>query len=276
MVYLLIISSYLIGMLLIFPYHLSDGYILALVFSVLFFIFSYSYARIIIDGPGYYPFYYPNHSRRPTFSSRDSSSLLHSDDLSPSGIVSTDAQKRWRKGQPKPNRCIYSTIGRRIVIRPDHFCGWTSTWIGKRNHKFFLLFNLWGFIYISIFTLFDIARIMDEVNRPQVAPFFSVYLVYAVLGGSFLLLTGTFVLSHCRTMCDGTTSWEEWNHVQDGFDRGCVKNTEDMCGPCDQWYLYPLPVSPWTGRSNDELVADYPPYKSRSGVASSWESLNDS
>jgi hypothetical protein len=265
LVYFIIVSSYLVAMLLIFPYRLADGRICSIAFSILFFIFCYCYARTIIDGPGYFPFYYPSRSPRHSQIGGDSSPLLHSDDLSPSGILSTPEQTEWIKSQPRPNRCIYSSVARRIVIRPDHFCGWTSTWIGKRNHKFFLLFNFWGCIYIFTFSVFAFLRVHEEAASISPSPVMGVYIVYIFLSLMFLMLTGSFVATHMVGTCRNVTSWEAWNYIEEGrFDRGFIKNIEDVCGPSQQWYQCLLPISPWTEVSNDQFVMDYPTYGERS------------
>jgi hypothetical protein len=83
------------------------------------------------------------------------------DDHSPSGIISNHNQRRWAQLRSKPNRCILSTVGRCIVIRPDHFCKWSESWIGKRNQNFYLLFNIYGVLYLACFLAVDIMKLVD-------------------------------------------------------------------------------------------------------------------
>ena len=74
-----------------------------------------------------------------------------------------------------------------------------------------------------------------------------------------MVLTGSFVFSHTYQMFKNITSWEEWKNVDPtSYDQGCIKNTEDVCGPISLWYNYLLPISPWIEKTNFELIRDYP------------------
>ena len=250
----IILTSYLLAAFSMLPRLQIVGIALFLPLTILAFLFLFSYFRIIRDGPGYFPFYYPMSGPGTT---SETSGLLEHDRASPSGIISRSEQEAWARKQKRPNRCIVSAIGRRIVIRPDHFCDWTQTWIGKRNYKFFLLFNTWGFVYISLFLIIAFAASVIETSGNQ-SPILGLYFIYIFLAFLVLILTGLFMCSHCTQMCNNTTSWEDWNNIpQDRYDQGCLRNTEDVCGSSDQWYLWPCPVSPWTHMSNEELISGY-------------------
>jgi hypothetical protein len=266
----LISSSYLVAMLLIFPSH-RWGIPASVILSVLFFLFLSSYARTIIDGPGYFPFYYPlRHSDDSV--NGDSSSLLHEDNLSPSGIASTPEQIEWVAIRPKPNRCIFSKIARRIVIRPDHFCGWTTSWIGKRNHKFFLLFNFWGFFYIGVFAFCDLLAIIATVNKPS--GILVLLMIYGFAGLMFGSMTASFICSHGEGLFKNVTSWEIWNRIPSNrFDRGCLKNIEDVFGSRKIWYCYLCPISPWTIETNEDLIEEYPPYREGGGDRAAFDEI---
>jgi hypothetical protein len=217
-------------------------------------LFLISYVRIITDGPGYFPFYWPLSSRQ------TAGGALLGDDSSPSGIMSTDAQKNWADSRPRPNRCILSRVGRRIVIRPDHFCAWTRSWIGKRNHKFFVLFNSWGSLYILLFMAVTVAAVASAIND-EFPLVLITYIVYLLAGLLFLVMTCMFVASHCQGMCRNQTSWEIWNAIDPGrFDQGCVKNTEDVCGDKKGCCCWCCPVSPWKGIAAAQIVAEYRDY----------------
>lgn len=262
-----IIAGYIIPMTFIFPNWKTKGVFLAVLFSILFFLFFYSYFRVIIDGPGYLPFYWPmkrsDHTSTETslepVAHDDSSSLLHSDDLSPSGVITTKRQYYWAKKRPRPPRCTLSKEARRYVIRPDHICVWTSSWIGKRNYKFFLLFNIWGLIYILFATAVIIVEMIIQIRSEMASPIIGIYLIYLFFAFLFAGFTGIFACSHTKQMCDNQTTWEIWKKVDPkAYDQGCIKNVEDVCGPISKWYTYPCPISPFTQITNNELIENYP------------------
>lgn len=251
----IIMSSYFLCVCSMLPNIEDASSIWYYLISVLAFLFQYSYIRVISDGPGYLPFYYPLPGPH---EGDDEGPLLNDMETSPSGIISRKEQYTWAKKHPRPNRCIVSAQARRMVIRPDHFCDWTQTWIGKRNHKFFLLFNIWGFLYIILFSIIGMLAIMFVLQSGK-QPFMScIYFLYVFIGILFAMLTGTFMCSHCSSLCDNVTSWEEWNHIDPNrYNDGCVTNCEDVCGSAKQWYCWPCPYSPWKGVTNEELLERY-------------------
>lgn len=253
----IILSSYLVAMFIIFPYFEVWGVPISIVLSILCFLFFYSYSRIIIDGPGYFPFYYPMHPMVDD-GVDDFATLLRNDDDSPAGIISSASQSEWIQGRPKPNRCVASASARRIVIRPDHFCGWTASWIGRRNHKFFILFNLWGAVYITTFTSTCVYSIIVEFVRSEPSLVVIPLVLYAITGFIFGVMTLSFACSHIHGMLANVTSWEEWNDVPaKRFNRGCLKNVEELCGPRTGWMYWVLPVSPWKGVTNEQFISEY-------------------
>lgn len=255
----IITSSYLICMLLIFPEYGASAYVHAALMSVLYFLFTYSYFRVIIDGPGYFPFFWPD-EECPGGAEDESSSLLQHQSayFLPSGIITTCEQSQWAAERERPNRCILSKAARRIVIRPDHFCGWIGSWIGKRNHKFFLLFNFWGLCFIAYFLVMDTLRVIREFSKEMPSLWVMLFLIYLFVALMFMMLTGSFVCSHTYGVLVNQTQWEEWRKCsRDKYSQGWVKNVEDVFGPIRYWYTYLLPVSPWKGYTNEELIENY-------------------
>ncbi|OHT12119.1 hypothetical protein TRFO_03756 [Tritrichomonas foetus] len=190
----------------------------------------------------------------------DFNHLLIHDEESPAGIVSNKEQLHYVKKRPKPNRCIYSSTARRIVIRPDHFCDYTQSWIGKKNFKFFVLFNTYGFLYIFFFCIFDFVSMMIEITSEK-HRMLAILFIYFCLSLMFMMMTSLFVCSHCNNACTNTTSWENWNGVNPSrYDQGCIENLEDVCGTRKKFFLWLFPISPWKGKTNFELIENYIDY----------------
>lgn len=252
----LTIISYLFDVISIIPSFNNFVITLILLQTVLFILFLYSYLKMIIDGPGYFPFYWPLVPDK----NDDESPLINQDDPSPSGIISTKLQEKWALNRERPNRCILSRSGRRIIVKPDHFCDWAQSWIGKRNSKFFLLFSTYGFFYLLIFLLTDLSALISTLKENP-RPVVSIYLIFFFLSFIFLMLTGVYMSSHCQGMIINQTNWEEWNNIPaTRYDKGFRQNIEDVCGSVSEWYLWPCPISPFTQKSNSELIMDYIPY----------------
>jgi hypothetical protein len=227
----------------------------ALIFSfALFFfvLFIYSYYKIISEGPGYFPFYWREIVSHPE---------LPLGNECPAGIISSPMQFRWAKRFVAPPRSALMETARRFVLRPDHECCYTSCWIGKRNMKFFILFNLYGFVYLSTFVFicgsFTIGRFRTK-KWPLVTLFLA---IFSVLALNFALMTGYFGFTSLCNAVRGITEWEIFKEIPVGrFDGGLCRNLEDVCGTRScQWFC---PTSPWKGLTNEDLISHYVSYES--------------
>jgi hypothetical protein len=105
------------------------------------FLFYISYLHAVCRDPGYLPFNWT--APDPTkYSWRD---------LMPGTAVS-QAQIEYAVSRARPPGTSFSKSYGRYIIRADHICGWVSNWVGKRNHKQFLLMIIWGIITaVSLF-----------------------------------------------------------------------------------------------------------------------------
>ena len=261
---ILIVTSYFFGMIIILPtWKYKYCFLISFFFSITFILCIYSYFRIIIDGPGYFPFYWPlKRSKNQNLINDDETSFLidqETDEYSPSGMLSTIEQVCWVNKRKRPNRSIMA--GRRFVIRPDHFCNWTTSYIGKRNYKFFLLFNFWGFVYVLIFTFCCVVESFYEFDVDNFTMKAGFILLFLSACFFFLLMTGYFTAILTYNMCINRTIWEEQNGIERSkFDRGFYENVADVCGSWSKWYTFLLPISPWTELTNEELVKNYQSY----------------
>jgi hypothetical protein len=223
-----------------------------------FLFFVYSYFRAIIEGPGYFPFYQFMISLGEIPSN-------FTDSIS--GIVTTHEQLLWLQEHPNPPRSIFSHSARRFVLRPDHECCYTSSWIGKRNLKFFILFNIYGFIYLSLYTIICGYYAFGFIVNPKNPIRGLIFTSFSLLGLNFAGLTGYYGFMSIWNAMMGVTNWEVENEMLTGivYDRGICRNFEDVCGTRLSWYLWCFPVSPWSEQSNDELASHYRRY-SRNGI----------
>ena len=273
----LLIGTYLFGIIYIF--HSIKILSFQLIFLTILFIFAIvSYLKVMIDGPGYLPFYWSleasslnqnqNTTLNTTLNSQSEEIDFNNkqDECPPDGIISTDAQFSWAHSSPRPNRCVLSSIGRRIVLRPDHFCSWTSSWIGQRNHKFFFLFLFWSFLY-SVFYSYSVSYHLISHFQYE---YFEITLLFLISISSicfaliFAVYIGYFLVQQLLMIMKNVTNWEKWNKVDSKrFDKGgYLKNCEDVFGSKSFWFLWLFPISPWKNLTNHDILSTYSkPYK---------------
>jgi len=229
------------------------GTIIVLCLTIFGSLMVTSYLRLINEGPGYLPFYW---EFRDTIDMPFSPRILENSKLSPpNGILTTPNQYEWAHNGKKPRRCVLARSAKRYVVRPDHLCGWTGVWIGKKNYKLFILFNLYGFLYTLSFVL-SAAHYALVVSPQLVTKFMIVYIGIAFLTVSFCLLTLTFFTSSSINACRGSTSWEQWNNYPNKYDKGCENNCIDVCG-VNESCSWLVPKSPFSNLSLLDLAELY-------------------
>ena len=244
---------------------------LVIVDGLLMLLFLVSYYRAIFDGPGYYPFYWAlgvDNNVPDAFDESDDNPLLGrcNFDPPPAGIISNELQLKWARSQPRPPRSMVSRSARRIVIRPDHYCQYTQSWIGKRNFKFFILFNFYTVLFVGIILLCGVIVIYNDLKNgwPGLLNFkFFIHIALEFASVEFVGLSFGFLLVSLVNTFRGITEWERTNHlpIERFANTSKIKNIEDVMGPISQFYLYLSPFhSPWKNLSNDELVAGYNSY----------------
>jgi hypothetical protein len=162
-----------------------------------------------------------------------------------------ETQLIYGKTQPYPFRCYFFKSARRAVIRPDHLCAWLASFVGKKNQKLFFLFNFWGVIYISMFTYCSIRSVVALIAVSNTTWEFIKYAIvclYVILGFSFLMLTGNFLVQNLMQVCRNRTQFEAMKGMKPTL---CLRhpwwrNWEDVFGPLSKWYmwLWPTPAFP--------------------------------
>ena len=235
-----IISSYLVAIFIHRPNVSFLGPKHVFFLTVFMILFAYSYVAAILVGPGYLPFYYPL---------RISQGPTRPDYLS--GLVTRDDQMEYSKNTVYPNRSRYFNKARRIVIRPDHLCAWLASFVGKKNHKLFFLFNFWGVIYISLFCYSCVRTLFETIFTigSDTLLFFAIVIFYTILGFSFLCLTGNFLQQNLRQITLNRTQFEIMKNMPALLHRmhPWYKNWEEVFGSISEWYLWLLPIPAFRG-----------------------------
>ena len=260
LVSLIILTTYLFGLCLINPIFSTTAEIICdFLLTVLVIIYLFCYFMIIVEGPGYFPFYYSGIKNNkiknvPEYIPRFSDS--------PYGVIVNTDQYLFAQVNDKPNRSILAKSARRIIIRPDHLCQWTSSWIGKKNMKMFIQFNFYGAIYCLVYLILCITSLVTLISKVEVNYVkFGWIIPFLLLSFSFLLWQLNNTIYSIKMMIDGRTSWEKWNKIdQNKFNKGRKKNIEDVFGSNPSICSYLCPTPPFKNISEEELVSDYNNY----------------
>ena len=144
------------------------------------------------------------------------------------------------KTAEKPRRACYSNEARRIVLRADHFCLWTKTWIGMKNHRYFMLLCFWISIYclcnIGFRYYFWVNLVKNKFNWRVIFGLVSVFcLLYFCFISSYQFIVAFINLSKNRTMI------EVWKGSFDQYDIGCFNNFTEVCGKKSTCILWIFP-----------------------------------
>ena len=195
--------------------------------SLALFIWSYS-AAVLMD-PGFLPFnwYVTQRSK-------------YSWEEQLSGLAVTHEQVEYAMTHPRPPVCSFSHSFGRFILRGDHVCGWIANWVGKRNHKQFMLVMFYGCLYTIFLVL---PRLFPGVPVSECSPrlgFFADMCTFIESMISVILLAN--VITNCIQLASNRTSIESWKNIEEVGDRSFRK---EVCGesPIICW-LCPVPAFP--------------------------------
>ena len=252
---ILMSTSFIVFLACAVPVLYQEALYMTPILFVLLALFAYNYYRILADGPGYLPFYWPARDELPR------QSYLDEDRHGIHGVVSVDEQFEWLQIRVRPPRSIYTRTARRFVFRPDHQCYWAASWIGKLNHKFFVLFNFYGVLYCSTYIVELIRATVKILKGGKFTVILVCLFAYITIAAVFLVMTGNFLVVSLYNGSKNLTTWEIWNDIeQSKYDRGsaCL-NLEDVMGGGSK-LAWILPISPWKGMTVDEMATSYGSY----------------
>lgn len=235
------------------------GKIFIPIITLFAFMFIFCYIKTIYDGPGYIPYYY-HWVIQDKLPKADDPTVNFLDD-SLAGVITNKAQYKCAHDNVNPGRSIVSKLGRRFVIRPDHFCGWVGCWIGKRNHKMFILFNIYGSIFLGLSLLAHILSVVYIVADKFHYTIF-IEILFILMSLLFTFMTCQFAFMHCIAARKNRTSWEEWNDIKYGFEHEtAAENFAEVFGYDQNCCQIICPTNPWKGYSSYDLVKDLPTYQ---------------
>jgi hypothetical protein len=186
-------------------------------------LFAWSYFAAVLMDPGFLPYNWVM-SRR----------LMYSWEEQLSGLAIRPDQLAFG-AEHKPSFASFSTQSGRFVIRGDHICGWTQNWVGKRNHKQFLLLNFWGIVTVISIIVWSLLTREHSATRAWTVLAAVVEVVFAVL---FLFMLTTA----CCDMARGRTQIQRWKG-EDGVQGGCSTSWKDIFGSGSPFlWLIPTPA----------------------------------
>jgi hypothetical protein len=229
---------------LIFPKFQSRTHqiIASIELGILLFMFLWSYYAASCMDPGFLPFDWVRTQRfRYDWQDQLSGLAIRSDQIA-------------FAEEHRPAFASFSRAYGRFVIRGDHICGWIGNWVGKRNHKQFLLMGFWGAFYAISLMFWNLlgSSVVSESSGWQFLLIFGGFgtdLVFAI-GLSFVFLSSMNDLRH------NLTTIQRWKRER-GENYGCVQSMREVCGT--GWmicWICPLPAF-----DTDLFIAgdDYPP-----------------
>ncbi|KAK8863905.1 hypothetical protein M9Y10_011597 [Tritrichomonas musculus] len=200
-----------------------------ILFSFVLFIWSY-YAAVCMD-PGFLPYNWINTQK-----------FYYTWQEQLSGLAVTPAQKEFAKDQKnRPPHCSFSQTSGRYVVRADHICVWIENWVGKRNHKQFMLLNLWGFCYCFLLFGFNFAIKEDIFERKT-------HLLVLQLTGMgieamFGFITCSFFFICLYDLAKNRTKIQKMRGEKGDFSYRCIDSMQEVCGTGTKWlWCCPTPA----------------------------------
>ncbi|EAY20807.1 hypothetical protein TVAG_391910 [Trichomonas vaginalis G3] len=229
------------------------GYIFTPILLIVYIMFLVSYFQMISVGPGYLPFYWHHASEHLL------EGLSTEDNFE--GITTFPAQLVWLKSNPRPNRAYYFPNVGRYVIRPDFYCKWAGVYIGKRNEKLLLLTTLYATIFCFFLVISHFVTLIIRRNELTTSNF--TIIVISIPVELFITLIPLAQFSRSIGLTSNNLTKFEIEH---GIDKEYFGNESkkenllDVFGRDQNCCMYALPISPFTGMTNQELIQNEKPY----------------
>lgn len=165
----------------------------------------------------------------------------------------------------KPDRCHHCSSCKTCFLRMDHHCPWFSCCIGFKNHKFFVQFLLYVFLFcLVVFITSAYLLYLFFLEEQFSSKYLSLTLIFlAVISISFFICVGVFTAFLVYMLLQNLTTIEfqdlRWNYLGDHsaeyvydshgkkkkvsnfYDLGAVRNWSAIMG--ESWYQWVLPIT---------------------------------
>lgn len=160
---------------------------------------------------------------------------------------------RWEMERPrwcrkclgwKPPRAHHCSMGRRCVLKMDHYCVWVGTTVGLLNYKQFCLFlgYAWVGCTLSAGLLVRPCIAFFSARDPELRPLLLSFLAFVFTAAFALALLG-FVIMHARLVAANQSTIEAYEKRPLSpwpYDRGARGNYREVFGD-DPWrWLVPI------------------------------------
>lgn len=214
---LLIIYCIIAYFITTFPY-LSPNYlkIISLIeICIPFVLFLWSYIYSVFADPGFLPFDWVK-TKKTHYSWEDQLS----------GLAFLPDQIQFAR-KHHPDFASFSSMSGRFIIRADHYCGWIANWVGKRNHKQFILMTFYGFLFcLSLLMWIFFTNVsLRRINKSL----FIVQLVADLFEASFCVSLFMFLLDNLYNLCLNRTQIQKWKRQSSNSGKRCA-GIKEVCG----------------------------------------------
>jgi len=180
-------------------------------------------------------------------------------DMSASKAGDTESQNRKRAWSPgettkceackimRPERAHHCSLCGRCILRMDHHCPWVGNCIGWRNHKYFILLNMWGALATLTWLLTlrgptapeALSVLLKDDSKQSVLPLAGV-IVTLVL---FIITGAMFIYAMFMAGRNYTTIEELFKGENPYAYPSALENFRQLLGPIDYRILLPLTPS---------------------------------
>lgn len=235
---IIIVYCWISYFITIFPY-LSPKYlkiISPIEIFIMFALFLWSYIYATFSDPGFLPFDWVK-TKKTYYSWEEQLTGL---------AIRKDQIEFARKHHP--NYASFSSMSGRFIIRADHYCGWISNWVGKRNHKQFILLTFYGFLYSGSLIFWNIFTniSLKKTNKPL----FVVNVIAVVFEAAYTIALFLFFIDNLYNLFRNRTQIMIWKNKNANSGK-CCAGFNEVCGD-HNFCCYLLPT-PAFEREIDEL-----------------------